>query len=180
MAEIHLECPNCRSNIVAKMQSEVYTERKRVSIIPQLHPSFDKIIVKLKDGTDREITDFNELRALFLAVGNRQKPTKQPAEKVTPQSFDKIVVHNKDGTTREVTRFDELVLVFTELETRKETIEGYSNERLNEEIERITKHVQHRKEHHPENLRGWRGLARTLFLEKHLWLLTEEREKRKQ
>jgi hypothetical protein len=87
---------------------------------------------------------------------------RQPAKKVTSQSFDKIVVHQKDGTTREVTRFDELVLVFTELETRKETIESYRDERLNQEIERITTHIQHRNEHHPESLRGWRGLARTL------------------
>jgi predicted transcriptional regulator len=120
------------------------------------------------------------LRGFILNISNLSfsQHQRQTTKKATPQSFNKIVVHNKDGTTREVTRFDELVLVFTELETRKETIESYSDERLNQEIERITTHIQHRKAHHPENLRGWRGLARTLFLEKHRWLLMEEKERR--
>jgi hypothetical protein len=102
------------------------------------------------------------------------------ARVVTPQSFDKIVVHHKDGSTREITHFDTLVLLMLELETHRETIQAYSNEKLAQQIEYITTRIQQRKEQRPELLRGWRGLARTLYLEKHRWLLTEEQARRHQ
>jgi hypothetical protein len=101
-----------------------------------------------------------------------------PASRARPKSFDRIVVHNKDGTTQEVTRFDILVLLFLKLETRQKKIEAMTDERLELHIERIQDLMKRRKELHPNSFRGWRGLARTLGLEKHLWLLIEERERR--
>ena len=145
MAEIHLECPQCHSNIVARLQSEIFMEDRNV---PRM--SFPQLDVPA--------------------------PVKQ---RVRPQSFEKIVVHNTDGTTREVTQFDVLVLLFLELESHKKTVKGYSDERLTQEIERIQTRIKERKEQRSELLRGWRGLARTLYLEKHHWLLTEEQERRK-
>jgi hypothetical protein len=99
-------------------------------------------------------------------------------DRARPKSFDRIVVHNKDGTTREVTRFDELVLLFLELETQQKRIEAITDERLELSIEKIQNLMKRRRELRPQSFRGWHGLARTLGLEKNLWLLIEERERR--
>jgi hypothetical protein len=79
MVEIHLECPKCRNNIVAKLQSEVYEgeRRARVRLPPPRtpHPMLQRfgewgatVTVTLNDGSQRNVTSYEELLAVLLRL----------------------------------------------------------------------------------------------------------------
>jgi hypothetical protein len=136
-----------------------------------------KEVAEASTRTRKEISQCYRLLQRELDIKIPIEPS-LPDSRTRPKSFDRIVIHNKDGTTREVTRFDEIILLFLELETRQKRIEAYTDEQLELIIKRIQEFMERRKELYPQTFRGWRGLARKFALEKHLWLLIEERERR--
>jgi hypothetical protein len=138
MAELRLDCPSCNKDIVVKLQSEVF------------------------------ITDTTIPRRGVLPPPT--KPMLYPPRRETrrPRSFEKIIVYNRDGTTREITQFDELYPLFFEFDDQQHVISTYTDEQLQQAIEKLQALITRRKEQRPHQLRGWRGLARTLSMEKRL------------
>lgn len=114
MAEIHVECPNCNSNIIMKLQSEVYVDetRRRIpyprgrflpAVLQQLSESGAKVILQLQDGTEREVKSHEEVLAVFAGFRQEQQYAKRVQRMTDTQINQRIAdVEQRINTLKKI------------------------------------------------------------------------------
>jgi hypothetical protein len=102
MVEIHLECPNCKRNIITKLQSEVYiNDSHRPVPVSHIHgraraisrglsETGAKVNIQLKDGTLREVKGYEELLAVFAGLRQEQRCAEQVQRMTDAQITQRI------------------------------------------------------------------------------------------